>query len=845
MTPDEMARLAMQPGATLRDAGYRNLVDDSEQARSANAPVVMTQDTHDGTGLNQPVTPGTGEEASRVLTFATPANNNNIQHTPEQQAGGAGEGVTTQGAPPATRDDVNAVEAALQGLLVAKSHDEIKQDFKWQNNKGVAGKGDIKDETLAYSPDIKTFVTVFKGSSILKLIHGLTKYHGRHAPELNGTVMGRIGKWTSFSTPQLVQFPPQKTWDWVKLRVPASTTAFHEFHADPNNRGKLYRVGDLEEMIDIDLPYLCYMPAPGALYASKKACSSAELEKYLGEVAENGEFGLTVEDLALTRTYLVAAGIEVKNENGVYVHGLALAEKAQAVTTDSDGLLKLMQTHMTSYLGQGPHAAKQPTPATPVQHHAAAQMSFQAVPAMMTEFAKQIQGIEKAKTKKETEGVAMTEFTMAALKGFAGVVDEGELPVFYALLKHTKDVGDIRAFIMSSMDKWSNHYGIKIEKNMFLSEATVKNIMAVKPNPMETVATSTSTDLGVSNMVCLPRKTADIETRLMWEQAGRETENNRTLREAAIRLKGETREPPTNFWQVEVMVATTAALLSVLYGEQCPLYINIMKIYDILQENSVQQAKVAFTKLLCKQITWAIYDDMRNFFSKRIMPDAFQSGRGRFPTSYMEDFFSNIMFQNPIVRSTFPLAWLELKLPAQPTGTTPSAPASQQNGGGQLNQRQNPRGGGGNPRGGGPPSFPANPQVDGNFCPQVGMDLKHLHPIIRNALQDYHGLVRTHTFGTIMAKGRVNWRSLPTYDAARNPVTGRDEMCWNYVTGGCVFGDKCKFKICHIPGARFSDRFANDVVRAIKPGVDAIVKEAEDGEPANKKQKNGLSQWGK
>ena len=47
----------------------------------------------------------------------------------------------------------------------------------------------------------------------------------------------------------------------------------------------------------------------------------------------------------------------------------------------------------------------------------------------------------------------MSEFMMAALKGFAGVVDEGKLLVFYALLKQTKDVGDIRAFIMSSMNK--------------------------------------------------------------------------------------------------------------------------------------------------------------------------------------------------------------------------------------------------------------------------------------------------------------------------------------------------------------------------------------------------------
>eukprot|EP00956_Cyclotella_meneghiniana_P003237 scaffold3946_cov41-Cyclotella_meneghiniana.AAC.4 len=92
------------------------------------------------------------------------------------------------------------------------------------------------------------------------------------------------------------------------------------------------------------------------------------------------------------------------------------------------------------------------------------------------------------------------------------------------------------------------------------------------------------------------------------------------------------------------MVATTAALISVLYGQKCPLYINLMKVHDILQENSVQQQKIAFTKLFCRQLTWAIYDDMRNFFSRRVMPEAFMpGGTVRYPASYMQDFFSNIM----------------------------------------------------------------------------------------------------------------------------------------------------------------------------------------------------------
>lgn len=355
-------------------------------------------------------------------------------------------------------------------------------------------------------------------------------------------------------------------------------------------------------------------------------------------LANNPENSLSLKDVALTRTYMVAAGSEVKNDNGTWVHGLALADKAQAVTTESDGMLKLMQTHISSYLGQGPHVARAPAAEAVTPQAGEFPTGFNAMPAMMTEFAKQIQTIEKAKTKKAYEGVLLTEFMSAALKGFAGVVDDGSLPVFYALLKTTNEPGDVRSYIMSAMEKWSNYNGIKIEKNMFLPEETVKNIMKVKPNPMETVAMSTTTDLGISNMLCLPRKTKEIEEKLMWEQAGRETEMNGT------EAQGRIARAAFQFWLIEVNVATTAALLSVLYGEQCQLYINLMKIYDILQENSVQQQKGAFTRLFCRQIAWAIYDDMRNYFSKRVMPEQLMTGRGCFPTSYMEDFFSDINY---------------------------------------------------------------------------------------------------------------------------------------------------------------------------------------------------------
>ena len=86
------------------------------------------------------------------------------------------------------------------------------------------------------------------------------------------------------------------------------------------------------------------------------------------------------------------------------------------------------------------------------------------------------------------------------------------------------------------MEKWSNHYGIKIEKNMFLLEETVKNIMKVKPNPIETVATGYVNIRGLGSIKhgVFAEENKGIEDRLMWEKrAGRR-------RVIGLRLKGET-----------------------------------------------------------------------------------------------------------------------------------------------------------------------------------------------------------------------------------------------------------------------------------------------------------------
>ena len=122
-------------------------------------------------------------------------------------------------------------------------------------------------------------------------------------------------------------------------------------------------------------------------------------------------------------------------------------------------------------------------------------------------------------------------------------------------------------------------------------------------------------------------------------------------------------------------------------------------------------AKHALTPLLCRQITWAIYEDSRQFFATRLHPDDFKAGSlTSFPVSLLDDVMGDIRYQRPVLRSSFPLAWNEIPPKplsglAAPTGMSPFL---------------------------GLQGAESSPPI------QHGDRLSHIHPIIKAALKDYH-----------------------------------------------------------------------------------------------------------
>ena len=109
------------------------------------------------------------------------------------------------------------------------------------------------------------------------------------------------------------------------------------------------------------------------------------------------------------------------------------------------------------------------------------------------------------------------------------------------------------------------------------------------------------------------------------------------------------RWPTGDFEKLQRNVATFCALLWTLFGEKSDYFLKCLGLLQILESDPVESNDHQFTPLLCRQITWAIIQDSRAFFSRTATPDMFAPGRSyRHPVSLLESIFDKVHFQENI-----------------------------------------------------------------------------------------------------------------------------------------------------------------------------------------------------
>ena len=79
----------------------------------------------------------------------------------------------------------------------------------------------------------------------------------------------------------------------------------------------------------------------------------------------------------------------------------------------------------------------------------------------------------------------------------------------------------------------------------------------------------------------------------------------------ALRLrKTDPRLPPQNYYEVKLMVGTYASFLFSGFGHRCPLYINVLALYRILDHEVMQEHTEKFNQSTCAQLTWQLLEEL-------------------------------------------------------------------------------------------------------------------------------------------------------------------------------------------------------------------------------------------
>ena len=138
------------------------------------------------------------------------------------------------------------------------------------------------------------------------------------------------------------------------------------------------------------------------------------------------------------------------------------------------------------------------------------------------------------------------------------------------------------------------------------------------------------------------------------------TAQNHTLTEALLLNKRDPCLPASNYHELKLDLGTFCALLWVLFGEKCDYFENCFALLRMLDSDNVFANSNTFTPLMCRQITWAVINDSRQYFFRTVTADHFSSGRVRWPTSLlMQVIGADIQACRGISMGNFPEKWMD------------------------------------------------------------------------------------------------------------------------------------------------------------------------------------------
>jgi hypothetical protein len=341
---------------------------------------------------------------------------------------------------------------------------------------------------------------------------------------------------------------------------------------------------------------------------------------------------------------------------------------------------------------------------------------------------------------------------------------------------------------------------------MFLTDDTIKDIQKMRFAPGATAVYDTL-EKGISILTCLPIRPETIADLQREAQCEKDTESTRTLSESRQLSKKAPRIPARGYHALLANITSYSTLLMALFGRNCGHYKGVQVLLELMRGLSDKQSY--FTHQYCKEITFAILDDSRRFFSNYITPDKFNMGIYHntlvFPTSMLHLVAQEVNRLLPIATWDFPEQWKEVDNKKRGPGNELSGFR------GGLTPYETPRGTG---KGGGLGSHLGFKEL----IPQGWTS--DPHPKIAAMMKTYKKIHERVRMPEILSAANTKMIYLPKMAQYTNE-RGQSTICAHHVLGKCSpFFGKCEY--IHAPRKDLTDAFVDGFITLLKPGIDVM-----------------------
>ena len=510
-------------------------------------------------------------------------------------------------------------------------------------------KGRDKEE-FAELFQLRVFLVMHKMGKI-GMIHSISRYSKRGS-EYNGKYVAFMGDFTTHGgVPYPILLPTQKAWDVYQATISTDAGAYiTECREEPELKSKLWEGIDMKSTRST--PHMLHIPLTLVQTLVEKGGNLSPYdvvnivyEKYHDELTGRWENGWD----KVAEWCLMAAQ---KNK---------LAIEVEVITDQDDHFARWRQQRLQCTLGGSKEDEVEQVDSSKHNHQGKEKQSLSEMAEAMAKgvvAAILQQGIMPQSQpianvgKGSGESKDLDEDERALLMGFSSVYFACDLQPFWQTVKVSKP-GTIRRVIATAMSDFAYKNHIHIDATMHLDDDNIKDIIALRFSPGP-VATFETAQKGLSPFNCRSRSIQETQYLTEVEIAKEQSKHTRTFDECIKKSKYKPRFPET-FAEMRLMLDTYMVFVWVLFGNKCPLYIQLKQVSTILNDRQVQLSALAYTKAHCFRIVWAIVDESRRYLDQGLTARAFNDpGNVIFPVPMISSLLSEIRIGTKLDRASYP-----------------------------------------------------------------------------------------------------------------------------------------------------------------------------------------------